>query len=119
MANLYVIKNDEDIKVVFTVVKIYEETDTEYIVDTDLGDLIRGTGFKFPKDKINVRLPKGFVTNDINNKQLEKQLKNFYEYLDENHDDYIKKHTMYKEINDSWYNTSIEKITELRNKNNL
>lgn len=114
MKNLYVIKNDNNIKVVFNVVEVCEETETEYIVNTDLGALIKNTGFNFPKDKINVYLPKGFVTDDINNKELKKQLERIYNYLDETHKDYIEHHTMCKKINDEWYNACLKEIEEIK-----
>ncbi len=117
MKNLYVIKNDNNVKVVFSVVEVFEETETEYIVNTDLCDLIKHTGFSFPKDKINVCLPNGFVTDNINNKQLKKQLDRIYNYLDETHKDYIEHHTMYKRINDNWYNTCLKEIEEIKNNN--
>ncbi len=82
-----------------------------------LNDLINGVGFSFPKDKINVWLPKGFVTDDINNKELNKQLERIYKKLDENHKDYIEHHSMYKKINDTMYNECLKEIKEIENNN--
>ena len=114
MKKLYVVKNDKKIKVVFKVVDVCEEKDTEYIVNTDMGDLIKNTGFSFPKDKINVTLKNGFVTDNINNPELKKQLEKIYNDLDSEHKDYIEHHTMWKQINDDWYHNALNEIENLK-----
>lgn len=114
MKKLYVVANYEGRGVTFMEVKVREETETEYEVDTSLNNVLWNTGTRFPKDKINVNLENGFVTDDINNKQLKKNLLRIYNYLDEDHKDCIKRHTMEKEVNDKWYNLALEEIKRIQ-----
>lgn len=113
MKYLYVISK-EDNKVVFYISKVFEETETEYITSTDFNWLIKGAGWNFPKDKINKRLSKGFVTNRFNSKKIREQVEKMYKELDEKYNDYIRQYTLNKEANYFSYKQSLKKVEDLK-----
>lgn len=113
MKNLYIVRKEDDIKVVFYTAKIYEETETDYVTNADFSWLIKGAGWNFPKNQINKRLANGFVTNRFNSKKLREQVEKMYKELDESHKDFIRQYTLNTEANNLWYKHSLREIEEL------
>ena len=115
MKYLYTV-GKKDGKIFFDVDKIYEETEKEYVTTGDFGWLIKGTGWNFPKDKINKRLPDGFVTNRFNPKKLREQVEKMYKELDEDYKDWIRHYNLQKDANDLWREHSLREIEKLEKK---
>ena len=110
---LYIVKKDEDTKVTFSIAKIYEETETEYVTSTDFGWLIKGAGWNFPKKMLNKNLDKGFVTDKFNYKKIKEQIEKMHEELDKEHKEFIDYYNRCIEVNDDWYKQCLLEIDRI------
>lgn len=113
MKKLYIVRKEDDIKVVFYTAKVFEETETVYVTNADFSWLIKGAGWNFPKNQINKRLANGFVTNRFNPKKLREQVEKMYKELDEDYKDWIRHYNLQKDANDLWREHSLREIEKL------
>lgn len=101
---LYVVNAYDNKYVDFHAVQITEENDNEFIILDKMN--IENYVHNFPKDKINVELDMGYVTDSLDKRKLKIQIDRIYNKLKKKYSENEEK-DLY-EINERYYKSSIE-----------
>lgn len=106
MKVLYLVNACDNKYVNFQAAQVTEENEREFIVIDKIN--IDGYVYNFPKDKINVELDMGFVTDKLDKKALKVQIERIYNKLRDIHTK--NNDSRSSRVNEDYYNGSIEDL---------